>query len=362
MKAQMLFKVDRSLVLTMLVVLGGIGIGPSLPVQSKTDTYKISQSQNSLLRQASSSNTPNIAQNKMRLIFNDVQGGAASAVQTVTLRNTGNAKLTISSLKLGGTNANQFQIINKPTLPVTLAAGSSAKVSISFKPTTIGPKGGLLQIGSNGPDKPQTTVRLRGLGTKGLGGGKEPSLQWILNTYRIPNNVGDPDPTNNSLPTITPLGDEVSLPQFQKASPGPVTVEPIAVFGPKSSSGIVARFGYYSSGNPASKQQLFTVPNASYQSLNPSVSGKQSFNPGTGNFGFYSSWPFFNNRIVYSQDRLNTFTGAIPHHVRVYPFKNANGKVVRNTYLVTVEENTSGFDYQDIVVIVRNVKPSTASF
>ena len=356
MKAQMLFKVNRGLVLTMLAILGAIGIEPSLPVEAKTDIYKTRQRQ-SLLSQASSTNTPNIAQNRTRLIFNDVQGGAASAAQTVTLRNTGNANLTISSLTLSGTNANQFQVTNKPTLPLTLAAGSSTQVSIAFNPTTQGPKGSLLQIKSNDPDTPLATVSLRGLGTKGLGGSNEPSLQWIFNTYQIPVNVGDPDATNNSLPTTVPLGDEVFLPQFQKAGTGPVTVEPIAVFGPQSSSGIVMRFGYYTSGNRASQRQLFTVPNVSYQSLNPSISGSQSFDPGTGYFGFYSIWPFFNNRTLYSEDNLNTFTGAIPHHVRVYPFKNPNGTVVPNAYVVTTEENTSGFDYQDIVVIVRNVKP-----
>lgn len=352
----MLFQADHGLVLTMLAILGGIGIESSLPVQAKTDNYQNRQSPISQLRLAISTNTPNIAKNTTLLIFNDVQGGAASVAQTVTLRNTGNAKLTISSLKLSGAQANQFQIAQKPTLPLTIAAGSVAKVSVAFKPTTQGTKGGLLQIQSNDPDTPLTTVSLRGLGTKGLGGGNEPSLQWILDTYQIPIYVGDPEATDNSLPTTTPLGNEAILPQFEKAGNGPVTVEPIAVFGPKSSSGIVTRFGYYTSGNAASKRQLFTVPNASYQSLKPSVSGKLSFDPGTAMFGFYSVWPFFNNRTLYSEDRLNTFTGTIPHHVRVYPLKNANGTVVPNAYVVATEENTSGYDYQDIVVIVRNVK------
>ena len=356
MKSHMLFKVNRGMVLTMLAILGGIGIEQSPPVQAKTDIYQTRQRQ-SLFSLASSTNTPNIVQNTTRLIFNDVQGGAASTAQTVTLRNTGNANLTISSLTLSGTDANQFQLTNKPTLPVTLTAGSSTQVSIAFNPTTIGFKGSLLQIKSNDPDTPLATVTLRGLGTKGLGGSNEPSLQWILDTYQIPINVGDPDPTNNSLPTTVPLGDEVLLPQFQKAGTGSVTVQPIAVFGPQSSSGIVTRFGYYTLSNPASKRQLFTVPNVSYQSVNPSISGSQSFDPGTAYFGFYSSWPFFNNRTLYSEDNLNTFTGAIPHHVRVYQFKNPNGTVVPNTYVVTTEENTSGFDYQDIILIVRNVKP-----
>jgi hypothetical protein len=220
--------------------------------------------------------------------------------------------------------------------------------------------GALLQINTNDPDRPQATVTLRGLGTKGLEGQNEPSLKWILDTYQIFLNVGDPNPADSSLPATNPLGDEVSISQLQKAGTGPVTLEPIAVFSLKSTSGIVTKFGYYTSGNPASKTQLFTVPNANYQSLRPSVSGTTRFDPGTRNFGFYSIWPFFDNRKIYSEDNLNTFSGAIPHHVRVYRFKNPNGTVVPNAYVLATEVITTSFDYQDIVVIIRNVKPATS--
>ena len=358
-KAKRHFKVNSAIALRTLLGLGGIFIAPSLSVDAKTDIYQTRSSQ-ILLSQAITTNTSNIEQSTKRLVFNDVQGGVASAARSVTLRNTGNANLTINSLRLSGIDANQFKITQKPTLPRTLAADSSTTVSIAFNPTMIGPLGALLQINTNDPDTPQATVTLRGLGTKGLGGQNEPSLKRILDTYQIPLNVGDPNPADSSLPTTNPLGDEVSISQFQKADTGPVTLEPIAVFSLKSTSGIVAKFGYYTSGNPANKTQLFTVPNASYQSLRSSVSGTTRFDPGTRNFGFYSIWPFFDNRTIYSEDNLNTFSGAIPHHVRVYPFKNPNGTVVPNAYVLATEVITTSFDYQDIVVIIRNVKPATS--
>ena len=355
-KAFGLFKVNSATALRTLLVLGGIFIAPSLSVDAKTDSYQ-THSSRILLSQSVTTNTPNITQSTKRLVFNDVQGGVAIAARSVTLRNTGNANLTINSLRLSGINANQFKIITQqPTLPRTLAAGRSTTVSIAFNPTTIGPLGALLQINTNDPNTPRATVTLRGLGTKGLGGQNEPSLKWILDTYQIRLNVGDPNPADSSLPTTNPF----SISQFQKAGTGPVTLEPIAVFSLKSTSGIIAKFGYYTSGNPASKTQLFRVPNASYQSLRPSVSGTTRFDPGTRNFGFYSIWPFFDNRTIYSEDNLNTFSGAIPHHVRVYPFKKPNGTVVPNTYVLATEVITTSFDYQDIVVIIRNVKPATS--
>src|SRR5207253_8519940 len=77
-------------------------------------------------------------------------------------------------------------------------------------------------------------------------------------------------------------------------------------------------------------------------------------------FGFYSRWPFFSNRHLYSEDNLNNFAGSVPHHVRIYPYKK-NGIPVANSYLVAFEETTTSLDYQDILFIVNNVKPAPVS-
>ncbi|NJK82440.1 MAG: hypothetical protein HC912_00075, partial [Saprospiraceae bacterium] len=105
---------------------------------------------------------------------------------------------------------------------------------------------------------------------------------------------------------------------------------------------------------------MFTVtnsPTANAQTLTVPTTGVLEFTPSTTDvFGFYSRWPFFGNRHLYSEDALNTFNGAIPHHVRVYPHPSEN-----NAYIIATEEHISGFDFQDIVVIVRNVKPFVPS-
>ena len=87
--------------------------------------------------------------------------------------------------------------------------------------------------------------------------------------------------------------------------------------------------------------------------LNPAITGAAAFDPGSSSFGFYSRWPYFNNRILFSEDALNTFSGAIPHHVRVYALPGEE-----NAYVIATEEHVSGFDYQDIVVIARNIQPA----
>ena len=86
------------------------------------------------------------------------------------------------------------------------------------------------------------------------------------------------------------------------------------------------------------------------------TTGALQFDPGRTSFGLVSRWPFFANRLVHSQDSLNTFAGAIGNHVRVYPLVE-NGQPVPHAYVVATEEHTSGFDYNDVVYILRNVEP-----
>ena len=151
--------------------------------------------------------------------------------------------------------------------------------------------------------------------------------------------------------------------RFVKAGPGPVTIEPLAVFGPDGSNPVV-RMGWYPSGNAAGKNELFTVSNtpvSNAQTLNVPVTGTTQFDPGSAVFGLYSVWPFFSNREIFSEDALNTFTGAIPHHVRVYPLRTSGGQLVPNSYIVTTEESTSGFDYNDVVYEIDNVAAPPSS-
>ncbi len=311
-----------------------------------------------LLRPIQQAGAPKMEVTQSRLIFNDVAGGAASAAKTVTVRNTGNGPLSVSGLSVSGTDQGQFRVIAPSSLPASVAPGESLSVQVVFDPTATGPKRATLTVAGNDATNPSATVALRGLGTAGLGGAGEPSLQWILDTYDIPVNVGDPDPTNSALPsTSSPIGDEVDLQRMVKAGSGDVTIEPLAVFGPQSSSGEVTNLGWYPASG-GSRTNLFSVANAAYQSLDPTVSGATSFDPGSTAFGLSSIWPFFSNREVFSEDSRNTFAGALPHHVRAYPLKAADGSTVADSYVVAFEEDTSATDYQDLVFIVRNVRPA----
>jgi hypothetical protein len=60
-----------------------------------------------------------------------------TAAQPVTVTNTGTAPLTISSIALGGANANQFAQTNNCT--ATLAVGAGCTINVTFRPTAAAP-------------------------------------------------------------------------------------------------------------------------------------------------------------------------------------------------------------------------------
>lgn len=291
-----------------------------------------------------------------RLIFNDPVGGSASAARTVTLRNTGDRTLTIGSLSLGGASPGQFRMLSSP---VSLSPGGSTTVRVTFAPTRLGPGGANLVIRSNAANTPTRTVTLRGLGTRGLQGANEPSLQWILDTYQIPVVVGDSSPSEATLdlPARTP-NDEVVAQMFRKAGSGNVTLTPIAIFSNPATPGAIA--GHYrtdAAGN-VTRTQLFTVPSADVQTLNPRTQGTTSFDPGSGAFGLYTTWPAQGNRTVYTEDFRNTFISPASRQrmFRAYPLRNADGSRVANAYVIGNEEAFNN-DLQDGVFIIRNVVP-----
>jgi len=81
-----------------------------------------------------------------------------SAAQTVTLTNTGNAALAITSLAAGG----DFAQTN--TCGVSVAAGATCTISVTFVPTASGTRTGTITIKDNAAGSPQV-VPLTGVGT-----------------------------------------------------------------------------------------------------------------------------------------------------------------------------------------------------
>src|SRR5258706_7136837 len=185
---------------------------------------------------------------------NDVAGGTQAINRTITVKNTGAGSLVLSAINFSGANPGEFVLGGLPAFPATINAGSSISFTAAFNPSSKGIKTAAATIHSDDALNPVVSVSLRGLGTTGLGGANEPSLQSILDLYQIQVNVGDDNASTNvinsnvGLQKADLLGDEISLQKFHKAGTGNVTITPLAVFGPTDSSTIVG-LGLYKSGN-----------------------------------------------------------------------------------------------------------------
>jgi FG-GAP-like repeat/Abnormal spindle-like microcephaly-assoc'd, ASPM-SPD-2-Hydin len=99
------------------------------------------------------------------LTFSGQPLGSSSSPQSVTLTNTGNAPLTISSIAITGANSGDFSQTNTcPASSSTLAAGANCTISVTFKPTATGTRNASLNVADDAAGSPQS-VSLIGTGT-----------------------------------------------------------------------------------------------------------------------------------------------------------------------------------------------------
>jgi trimeric autotransporter adhesin len=89
-----------------------------------------------------------------------------SPAKPVTLKNTGTATLTITSITITGTNAADFSqthTCGASLAAAHLAAGASCMISMKFKPTATGIRTASLSVADNASASPQT-CKLTGTG------------------------------------------------------------------------------------------------------------------------------------------------------------------------------------------------------
>jgi hypothetical protein len=96
------------------------------------------------------------------LAFGSQGINVASSAQTVTITNTGTTTVTVTGLSFSGTGAGAFAFA-PITFPVSLAAGASLPVSITFTPTGPGDVSAILNISTT--EIGTQTLNLTGTGT-----------------------------------------------------------------------------------------------------------------------------------------------------------------------------------------------------
>jgi hypothetical protein len=92
-----------------------------------------------------------------------VPGSGPSSPKVFTLTNSGDAELSVVLVSVGGNEGAGFKLAgNKCGKP--LAPGASCEISVSFNPSTPGPKDGQLQVASQGGLAPLASAELSGAG------------------------------------------------------------------------------------------------------------------------------------------------------------------------------------------------------
>jgi trimeric autotransporter adhesin len=150
----------------------------------------------------------------------------ASAVQTATLSNTGNASLTISGISLAGANPSDFSQTNN--CGESLAAGASCTISMTFTPASATSFTATLAVADNAAGSPQTTT-LNGTGIT-------PTGDFSVNATPLSQTVtAGAAATFNIVVATTPAGDDFSnavtltatgLPAGATAAFSPASVTP----------------------------------------------------------------------------------------------------------------------------------------
>jgi len=94
--------------------------------------------------------------------------GSTSPPTPVTLSNSGNSDLVVTSVAVvGGPDPGDFAVdLGGKAPPVTLAVGQSLVAQVSFAPSATGPRGSQLQVQSSDPLSPVLALNLGGTGTR----------------------------------------------------------------------------------------------------------------------------------------------------------------------------------------------------
>lgn len=89
--------------------------------------------------------------------------GTASTPQSVTLTNTGNVTLNISSIAVTGTNAGDFTLVPASSCAATVAVHDTCAISVTFTPSATGARDAAVTLTDDALDSPQS-ISLSGQG------------------------------------------------------------------------------------------------------------------------------------------------------------------------------------------------------
>jgi hypothetical protein len=269
----------------------------------------------------------------------------------LTLSNTTTWKI----LKLKGV------AYSSSALPLTISSGTFADLQLQFiavnQATRVKVLLDNLTITSNDSKSPSKILYLHGLYQRYGEGSREPTAQEIINTYGYKTTTGftskDPDIGNPSKLK----GDEILSPYFVRADASrPVYVRQMSAYHGCCTQ--TETFRWHVKGS-TTLTGVFTHIGLDAQTVLPRRSTPN--NPAEGSF---SPTGAFGIRIGSKDwtDPTKNPEGKIG--VRVWKAKDANGRIIPNTYIVSNDylgTEFTNYDYNDNTYYVTNIRPEVGT-
>jgi hypothetical protein len=293
-----------------------------------------------------------------RVAFNRIATPADASQrfhETATIRvsNTGGIETRITGLPVTG----PFEVISPPSLPFSLAPGTSTNIDVRFNATTGTVATGSLSVQTDAGNR---TVALAGYGQTLSENGQEPSVPQMLQVFGYRTQL--PADMNNHGAYVA-QADEVLAPYWSRLDAGrPVRLTQLAAYHTQGSTGSA----YWHPRDSSEATLIGTHSGVWAQSVLPRQDGEnapvtRTFTPTAAAFGFRvdGEWsdPTRNDSAV---DRANGCTAEqCGSHVRFFRVRDRAGALVAGSYLLVMDYSGFNYDFNDNVYLLENVTPAT---
>jgi hypothetical protein len=134
--------------------------------------------------------TPSTADNTD---FGAISNGT-STTKTFTVRNTGNAALSVTGCSFTGTNSSEFSLSGAPSFSVSVPANGSYNLTVRFAPASTGLRTASMNIASNDPAISDYDFAIEGTSNANTA----PDVRVLGNSAAISDGDGTPSSTDNT--------------------------------------------------------------------------------------------------------------------------------------------------------------------
>jgi CSLREA domain-containing protein len=185
---------------------------------------------------------PNASFDPAALGFGSIEVGAQSQAQGVTIENTGDSALVVTSITKVGAHPGDYSLSlgTCGPLPKTLPKNGSCEASVTFAPGAVGARAAALRISSNDPDAAQHDLALSGSGVPPPSPRPDATIRRSNSSSPIGNDLYETSPVAQVVAWSAKVRQARSF-AIGLQNDGPVA-GPVSVAGCPSSAGFTVKY------------------------------------------------------------------------------------------------------------------------